>query len=324
MLSADYQYVGSAHWGEKQRCCFLTPIFIKDDKYYVQKLENGRVVDFIEIEEPHDDYYFKFNGSRKIRIGRQDRVFYCFNVSLNLQVQGDRGEITKHIVKLLYSNDQVNVHSKFLIANFLNLHNLQIELLKVVNSDLKSKGVEGIDSEEVFDEIYKGEEAFNLKWVLEKFKSLKQICQQVADHDLIFIDGKSVFFDNTRFSLATVCNKISTENKEFDSLLASSLRKSKELLGSTSDILIESNLDAAEYMACSSYYFKNDNILAKSLINMDVAGTVTGSEIVTLGSMIENRFVAGFKPEGFSNISNQKVDEIKTQFFKVTGGSKLK
>jgi hypothetical protein len=320
MPNNSYNYMGSAHWGNQKRTCFLTPIFRLGQEFFVQNIsENDTVANFEKVQLTKPDSLIHPSNALKLKIG--DQAFFCFNVKGKSQIEGTRSEITKDLMTLLFSTDQINVHSKFLIANFLKLYSLQFELLKEVNNDLKSKGVDSINQEVIYEEIYEREQTLDLTWVLEKYRSLKEMCQQIVEHDLIFIHGQTVFFDNARFSLATVCNKMATENKEFDSLLANSLKKSKELLDTEDSQLIESNLNVTEYMTCSSYYFKNDKKLAQSLINMEAA--VTGSEIVTLGSDLENKFIAGYNIQSADEMDVAQVNRLASQFSKVTGGFNL-
>jgi hypothetical protein len=242
-----YKYLGSLHHGNRTRIRFLTPVFEKEGKYYVQKLIDDVIIDFTEISEPDITLLIEPSNEFFCEIG--NRGYYSFNLDEKDEIEGTYSEIEPKLLDLLnpeYAKHKINEPAKLVIANFLNLYQIQIELIELVNIELKKYGASNqISIETPFNhkkKIYFTKLAHSI-FEYVKGVRLKNVKFRVCD--AAYIQGNKVYFQRFESEIGNVLNRETALNSDLDFIICElanvcfDLESLSELISSGEDRVFE-------------------------------------------------------------------------------------
>ncbi len=312
---SKYEYVGSGNWGSPERSCFLIPVFANGKKYFIQKIVDEKIQKFIEISAPEPEFISKSN--KKIERSKKDKGIYCFNVKGTRLIEGDKSQIEIELAQLLRKED-LNVHSKFLIANFLNLYLEQIELIEEVNKELEDAGISNrIPIAVPFEDKIKARTKNFFENIKKRMAELNKVHIPVRECDLGFVHGQWAYFKNSKFNAATVFNKTITTIPEKDKMMGDILKKSIDIFGETNRKEMIKNLPVYEYMMCSSVFLDNDIALAQSITTRP--NKSSGTIIMDSNIRIEKQYQSEY---GFKKVNEathlKRSESIASSVFEIT------
>jgi hypothetical protein len=306
MSNNKYKYIGAAHWGNPNRVSFLAPIFEMDDSHYIQNVTNDyRVEGFKKVLVANMNLLIDTTKDISVEIGEE--ALFCFNVRGQYQIEGTRNQITQELTRLLFQDNTLNVHSRFLIANFLSLYKTQIELLLEVNKDLEEKGVESIDEEIIFEKETVDQDKFDFNSVLSYYSSLKKATDNIAEHDMIFLDEEYIYFSNYRYSYEAIFDSSSIKNELFGEFFIRSLTECEKMKSGKDDNSISQK--AKSYMLSSPHFFMSNAELNEALCK--TAGWIDPNiDIVKIGLTQEKQFNKELGKNKLSKKDKREVLEL--------------
>jgi hypothetical protein len=318
MPQVKYSYVGAANWGDPQSASFFTPLFQNGNKTYVQVISiDYTVKKFREVYIPESQEIVP--KKKDYALSKNDLALFYFNVGDGDPIVGTKPDIEAQLLALL-EESQLSEYPKFLIADFLNLYGKQFFFLDKINTELTELGVEKVDPTSILDKA-KSPLEFSIDLLKSRLARLSTLFQRIQENDIIFIGPQWAYFDNRRFSLASVFNKAVNENAELDLILSNSLKQSLDSLDVALRKRVESNLNVVEYMASSPNYFKNEKFIGEELIGINQ--NLSSAEFIMRGAQIEHEYASVVELKTSSKITDNQIASVLSQCSEIISSFKI-
>jgi hypothetical protein len=192
---------------------FLTSVYKNSDgKTFIQsKNEAGmRVFKAFNPSRP------LITPNRTIEIAEGEEPVYSFITSNNNFYSGQRVEMEKNLLPLLYDED-LNVHSKLMISSFLKLFQKTLDLIEDSNKDLLEKGIEDKISVTLpfstSQEINIDGTEFRVM-MLNRLSTFRQTDKRIRAQDIMYLKDEKAFFDNFQVHMDVVINRDVIGNRD--------------------------------------------------------------------------------------------------------------
>lgn len=252
-MNREYKYWGALNFRNTKRSRFLTPLFHAEGQFYYQEIVNDKVKSFIEVAEPAAEFITKPKIDAQLSI--ESDALFCFNINESDTIEGTRNDIEDKLFKLLSSASNLNVHSKLLIANFLNLYQAQIELINEANKDLEQFGIANQISLETPFKNKRPELIENAaSQIVNKLKKVHQIKGDYKVDDIAYVKDQRVYFQAYSTDIENVLNKNSATDKFLDSVIGQLANKYFETNESINDLIKNERQSVYDFLLCSKTF----------------------------------------------------------------------
>lgn len=315
MQKLSYKYIGSATQGKTERCRFLTPVFMREDKYYIQSIKDDKIEAFKQIIPPTRGWL----TTPKIELcpSESTNAIYCFNLGKDSVIEGPRSEIETQLLPWLKEENLLNVHSRLIIANFLKLYEKQLELITLSNKELHALGISNkINIEMPFQNKKTDHIPEVAKAIVAKVEQFKETEQSINGVDVAYIRSNKIYFQNSEIKLDEVLNRTSALDETMDKTIGEIFNKAVEPNNSFVDIgAVAKNAAIYDYMLLSTNISIDQNAIESIMCSRQ-----TNESILDIGLKIDNQFKPisqgeHFYASSFSSLQ-QSVTEIANLFLK--------
>ena len=264
---------------------FLNSVFIDSEtnQMYLANI-GGNIIDSFSLINSEIEI-IKFNEVINVNIG--DAYIYSYLTTDNKIIAGTKESIKKEL-SLFLNSKKLNIHTKLILASFLNLYSKALELIEEVNNVFKEKGIKSaIDVKSMVAKKNKID-LINYSDLLTRVNSkidyYHELQYEIKNEDIFFFMEDKAYFENMEFPIEEFINYMKTTKFKScidDSIIYCSL---KDQL----DIEKISQINSVFY-----YFLISDNILNQRNIEKHLTKTVQSKEdksIVEVSLYFDNEF----------------------------------